>query len=82
MAAHLTVPGDIDPSSLGDLVNDCRELVGAVASLGVATAGTVGSVARIARLPLARRGSPTPAAPVDISSQTAGSLDGYADYGS
>ncbi len=73
MATHLTVPGDIEPTSLGDLVSDCRELAGAVASLGATTA-------RLARIPLARRSDAQPS--VQITNDAAGALDGYADYGS
>ena len=76
MATYLSVPGDVEPTSIIDLVNDCRELAGAVASLGATAVGSVG-----ARIPLARRAT-RGAMPVDISAQTAHDLDGYGDYGS
>ncbi len=79
MATHLTVPGDVEPTSVIDLVNDCRELVGAVSSLGVTTAG---ALAGFARVPLSRVPRMRGAAPVEISSGTATALDGYGDYGS
>ena len=72
MATHLSVPGDVEPTSMIDLVNDCRELVGAVGSLG---ATAVGGFAGIVRIPLARR-TDRGALPVDISSQAAGAVEG------
>ncbi len=75
MATHLSVPGDVEPTSMIDLVNDCRELVGAVGSLGVT------AVSGLVRIPRARR-TERGAMPVDISSQAAGAVDGYEDYGS
>ena len=67
MAAHGSVPSDVDADSLDALVEDCREVSGVLGGLPPA----------VLRLPVA---GPSPV--LDISSGTAARLDGYGAYGS
>jgi len=66
MTTHTQVPADVEADSLVDLVQDCREI-----------SGVLGSFVPTVRIPDARG-----AMPVEIGALTAGSLDGYGDYGS
>jgi hypothetical protein len=65
MTTHSPVPADVEPASLADLVDDCREVSGVLAPW---FAGAV-------RMP-----APRPAAPAGLPA-AAGILDGYSDYG-
>ena len=65
MTTHSPVPADVEPTSLADLIEDCREVSGVLAPW---FAGAV-------RVP-----APRPAAAVEIPAAT-GMLDGYSDYG-
>lgn len=62
-----TVPADVEPSCVVDLIEDCREVSGMLGSF----------VPTGARLPLPRRG---PSSAVDPSA--AALLEGYSEYGS
>ena len=65
MTTHTAVPADVEPASLADLVDDCREVSGVLAPW---FAGAV-------RVPAPR------ALPVEIPSEVATGLVGYGDYG-
>ena len=65
MSLHTLMPADVDPDSIIDLVQDCREISGVLGSF----------------VPAARDADTRGAAPVDISQTTAESLDGYEEYG-
>lgn len=65
MATHAALPADVDPDSLIDLVQDCREISGVLGSF----------------VPTARVVDTRGAMPVDIGALTAQSLDGYGEYG-
>jgi hypothetical protein len=67
MATHSTVPSDIDPESMIDLVEDCREVSGVLAPFVIDLTYVPG---------------PRTAPPLDISAGTAATLDGYGEYGS
>jgi hypothetical protein len=67
MTTHTAVPADVEPTSLDDLLADCREVSGVLAPW---FAGAV-------RLPSARG-----AVPVQIPAGATTGLDGYGDYGS
>lgn len=67
MSTHPHVPADDDATSMGDLLEDCREVSGVLAPYlphGVRIPDTRGAM------------------PVDIGSGTAAGLDGWGDYGS
>ena len=66
MTTH-TVPSDVEPDSIIDLVDDCREVSGMLAPF----------VIDLTNIPAAR----TPMSFV-IPAQTAAALDGYSEYGS
>jgi hypothetical protein len=67
MTTHSPVPADDEPTSIIDLVEDCREV-----------SGVLGPYLPVEiRLPDARA-----ALPVEIGANVAAGLDGYGDYGS
>jgi hypothetical protein len=66
MTTH-TVPADVEPDSIIDLVDDCREVSGMLAPF----------VIDLTDIPTMR-----PAAPFLIPAQTAAALEGFEDYGS
>jgi hypothetical protein len=66
MTTH-TVPADVEPDSIIDLVDDCREVSGMLAPF----------VIDLTNIPAART-----AVPFTIPAQTAAALDGFEDYGS
>ena len=71
MTTHSPVPADVEPTSLADLVDDCREVSGVLAPW---FAGAV-------RVPAPRSlvgGGPMP---VQIPAAAGIDLDGYGDYG-
>ena len=67
MTTHTPVPSDIEPDSIIDLVEDCREVSGVLSPY----------VIDLSSLPVQRG-----ALPVDITAGTAAVLDGYGEYGS
>lgn len=67
MSIHTSVPSDVEPESIIDLVHDCREISGVLGSF----------VPTVIRLPEARG-----AMPIEISSEAVAALSGYDDYGS
>ena len=67
MTTHTPVPSDIEPDSIIDLVEDCREVSGVLSPF----------VIDLSNIP-----TPRGAMPVDITAGTAAVLDGYGEYGS
>ena len=67
MTTSTPVPADVEPSSIIDLLQDCREV-----------SGVLGVVPLVVRVPEAR----APRGVVGIDALTAAGLDGYGDYGS
>jgi hypothetical protein len=67
MTTHTAVPSDIEPDSLTDLVDDCREVSGVLAPF----------VIDLADIP-----TPRGFQRVDIPRGTVDALDGYGEYGS
>jgi hypothetical protein len=70
MTTH-TVPADIEPDSIIDLVDDCREVSGMLAPF----------VIDLTNIP-APRGAMPYAVAAPIPAATAAALDGYEAYGS
>ncbi len=66
MTTH-TVPADVEPDSIIDLVDDCREVSGMLAPF----------VIDLTNIPTQGR-----VMPFAIPAQTAAALDGFEDYGS
>lgn len=66
MPTH-TVPADVEPDSMIDLVDDCREVSGMLAPF----------VIDLTNIP-----TPRGVLPFMIPAQTAAALDGYEEYGS
>lgn len=66
MTTRSSVPADVEPDSVIDLVQDCQEIPGVLGGAGSA------------RQPTGTRG----AMPVDITPDAVRSLAGYGDYGS
>ena len=66
MTTH-TVPADVEPDSIIDLVDDCREVSGMLAPF----------VIDLTNIPASRS-----ALPFAIPAQTAAALEGYGEYGS
>lgn len=67
MTTHTAVPADVEPASIIDLVDDCREVSGMLAPF----------VIDLTNIPAARS-----ATPFQIPAQTADALAGYEEYGS
>ena len=67
MTTHIAVPADIEPESMVDLVEDCREVSGMLAPF----------VIDLRDIPLQGR-----TVPFTIPAQTADALAGYEEYGS
>ena len=63
---HLPVPAQVEPDSIIDLVDDCREV-----------SGVLSPYVSVPHLPAARG-----AMPVEISTGIADQLEGYETYGS
>ena len=66
MATYTSVPGDLEPTSILDLVQDCREFAGALGGAPAAYAAVDSEIVL----------------PLDISPATVRSLSGLGDYGS
>ena len=96
MSLHTPVPSDVEPTSLMDLVADCREVAGVLGSHVIDLTRPVASrlpqqVVDLTRIPLTRLpldrmpfsfGAPPAELTEDALVTTATSLDGYGDYGS
>lgn len=96
MSMHTPVPSDVEPTSLLDLVDDCREVAGVLGSTIIdltrpVTAPLTGAVVNLSRIPLSRIpldrlpfsfGTMPAELTEDTLVTTATSLDGYGDYGS
>ena len=67
MTTHTPVPADVEPESMDDLLEDCREVSGVLAPW---YSGAI-------RVP-----APRADVPVEIPAGTVAGLDGYGDYGS
>jgi hypothetical protein len=67
MTPHTTVPSDIEPDSLIDLADDCREVSGMLAPF----------VIDLTNIP-----GPRTALPFLVPAQAAAALAGYEEYGS
>ena len=67
MTTHPRVPADVDPDSIIDLVEDCREVSGVLSPY----------LPLEIRLPEAR-----PALDVELGAPVAAGMDGWGDYGS
>lgn len=76
MTTHTPVPADIDPASLADLVEDCREVSGVLAPLV-----TSGWFAGAVRVPAPTTPAEGPL-PVHVPTAAGIDLDGYGYYGS
>ncbi len=67
MTTHSSVPSDVEPDTIIDLVHDCREVSGVLGSI----------VPTVIRIPEAR--SPEG---VEIGDVAVAALDGWGEYGS
>ena len=79
MAFHTPVPSDNDPSSIGDLVNDCREVVSVLAHSVIDLTKSAVKVP-LARVPLERLPFSFGAMPVEITEDLLVSVAGMDDY--
>jgi hypothetical protein len=79
MALHTPVPSDTEPTSIIDLVNDCREVASV---LGHSVIDLTSAVVRIPmnRLPLDRLPFSFGAMPVEITDDLLVTVDGLEDY--
>ncbi|MGZ6825974.1 MAG: hypothetical protein ACXVGH_04215 [Mycobacteriales bacterium] len=86
MALHTPVPSDNEPTSIVDLVNDCREVAGVLGSTVIdLTAAITRSASRSARiplqaLPLDRLPFSFGAMPVEITEDLLVTVEGLDDY--
>ena len=79
MALHTPVPSETEPTSIVDLVNDCREVASV---LGHSVIDLTSAVVRIPmnRLPLDRLPFSFGAMPVEITDDLLVTVDGMDDY--
>jgi hypothetical protein len=79
MALHPPVPSETDPTSLGDLANDCRQVADV---LGASVIDLTRAVVKVplARLPLDRLPFSFGAMPVEITEDLLVTVDGMDDY--
>lgn len=83
MAIHTPVPSETEPTSIIDLVNDCREVANVLGHSAIdLTVGITRSVARVplARLPLDRLPFSFGAMPVEITEHLLVTVNGMDDY--
>ena len=83
MAFHTHVPSDNDASSIGDLVNDCREVASVLAHsvIDLTTSATLAAVkVPLARVPVDRLPFSFGAMPVEITEDLLVSVSGLEDY--
>ncbi|MGB8651664.1 MAG: hypothetical protein WCD35_13505 [Mycobacteriales bacterium] len=79
MALHSPVPSETDPTSLVDLVNDCREVASVLGSSVIDLTQAVVKVP-LARLPLDRLPFSFGAMPVEITEDLLVTVAGLEDY--
>ena len=79
MAFHAPVPSDNEPSSLGELVSDCRE-VASVLAHSVIDLTSYAVKVPLARVPLDRLPFSFGAMPVEITEDLLVSVSGLDDY--
>lgn len=79
MALHTAVPSETEPTSLIDLVNDCREVASV---LGQSVIDLTQTVVRVPlnRLPLDRLPFSFGAMPAEITEDLMASVEGLEDY--
>lgn len=79
MALHIPVPSDTEPTSIVDLVNDCREVASV---LGQSVIDLTATVVRIPmnRLPLDRLPFSFGTMPVEITDDLLVTVNGMDDY--
>ena len=79
MALHAHVPSEDEPTSIIDLVNDCREVVSVLGSSVIDLTTTVVKVP-LSRLPLERLPFGFGAMPVEITEDLLVTVAGMDDY--
>ena len=79
MALHTPVPSETEPTSIVDLVNDCREVASV---LGQSVLDLTQSVVRVplSRLPVDRLPFSFGAMPAEITEDLLAQVDGLEDY--
>ena len=83
MAIHTPVPSETEPTSIIDLVNDCREVANVLGhSVIDLTVGITRSVARVplSRVPLDRLPFSFGAMPIEITEDLLVTVNGMDDY--
>jgi hypothetical protein len=79
MALHVPVPSENDPTSIIDLVNDCREVASVLGQSVIDLTQTVVRVP-LSRLPLDRLPFSFGAMPVEITEDLLVTVNGLEDY--
>jgi hypothetical protein len=79
MAIHTPVPSESEPSSIVDLVNDCREVASVLGHSVIDLTHTVVRVP-LSRLPLDRLPFSFGAMPAEITEDLLVTVDGMDDY--
>lgn len=79
MALHAPVPSDDDPTSIVDLVNDCREVASVLGQSVIDLTSTVVRVP-LSRLPLDRLPFSFGAMPAEITEDLLVTVNGMDDY--
>jgi hypothetical protein len=79
MALHTPVPSETDPTSIVDLVNDCRQVVSVLGQSVIDLTQTVVRVP-LARLPLERLPFSFGAMPAEITEDLLSTVAGLDDY--
>jgi hypothetical protein len=79
MALHVPVPSENDPTSIVDLVNDCREVASVLGQSVIDLTQTVVRVP-LSRLPLDRLPFSFGAMPVEITEDLLVTVNGLEDY--
>ncbi len=83
MALHTPVPADSEPTSFGDLVNDCREVASVLSSSVIDLTGSIASAVVTLptnRLPLDRLPFSFGTMPVEITDDLLVTVAGMDDY--
>ncbi len=79
MAHHIPVPSDSEPTSIVDLVNDCREVAGLLSHSVIDLTSTVVRIP-LGRLPLDRLPFSFGTMPVEITDDLLVTVSGMDDY--